>query len=165
MSSSGLSTVTVRTTWRSGAGASVAIDVDLAALCLSATGRVRGDDDFVFFNNPQSADGAVKRYSEDGEEKLKINLASVSDGVDAIAIVVTVYDGKGTFGDLSQARLTVDDAALGRVVDFDLTDGLNDCRGAVYALITRDGDRWILDARAEYFPGLLEIANAYGVNV
>lgn len=165
MVSSGLSTVTVRTTWRAGAGASIPIDVDLAALLLNSAGRVRSDSDLVFFNNPQAADGAVKRFSDSGEEKLTMKLASLGADVDAIAIVVTVYDGKGAFGDLSAARLTIDDSGLGRIVDFDLTEGLYDCRGAIYATIVRDGERWILDAKAEYFPGLLEIASTYGVNV
>lgn len=165
VSSSGLSTVTVRTTWRAGAGASTPIDVDLAALLLNSAGRVRSDADFVFFNNAQASGGAVKRFSSAGAEKLTISLASLEADVESIAIVVTVYEGKGAFGDLSAARLTIDDAGLGRIVDFDLTEGLSDCRGAVYANIVRDGDRWILDAKAEYFPGLLEIASTCGVNV
>lgn len=163
VSASGLSTVTIRSTW--GAGSATPLDVDIAALCLNASGKVRSDADFVFFNNPKAAGGAVERFSDDGEERLELALTKLPADVDAIAVVITVYESKGVFGDLSHARLTFDDSALGRIVDFDLTEHLADHSDTVYAHVARDGSRWILDAKAESFPGLLEIARSYGVNV
>ena len=45
---------------RSMGGPAGAADVDVAALLLGADGRVRSDEDFVFYNAPTGGDGAVR---------------------------------------------------------------------------------------------------------
>ncbi len=42
--------------WSASAGVP---DVDVSALLLSGSGKVRSDDDFVFFNQPSHVSGAV----------------------------------------------------------------------------------------------------------
>jgi tellurite resistance protein TerA len=48
--------VRVELGWQSGPGVP---DADASALLLAETGRVRSDDDFVFYNQPAHASGAV----------------------------------------------------------------------------------------------------------
>ena len=36
------------------------VEVDASGLLLTSSGRVRSDDDFVFYNQPRSADGSVR---------------------------------------------------------------------------------------------------------
>ena len=49
--------------WTGGPGVP---DVDASALLLQASGRVSGDEDFVFFNQPQHPNGAVRHLGKNG---------------------------------------------------------------------------------------------------
>ena len=49
------------------------VDVDISALLLADTGKVRSDDDFIFYNQPQHARSSVRHTGK-------------SAGLDALAI-------------------------------------------------------------------------------
>ena len=85
------------------AGASV----DVSALLLTATGKVRGDDDFVFYNQPSA--GGV-RYRADGVD---VDPGQVPSEIERVVVAVSL-DGNGpaTFGQLGPLTLTV---SVGRV--------------------------------------------------
>src|SRR4051812_23645447 len=53
----GATSVTAVLGWTGGPGIP---DVDASALLLTATGKVRSDADFVFYNQPSHASGAVR---------------------------------------------------------------------------------------------------------
>ncbi|WP_161894549.1 TerD family protein [Gordonia spumicola] len=161
-----LTTVTVRTFWDS-RGSNNDFDLDLAAFVLTS-GRVANDSDFVFFNNPVSTNGAVKHSGgADGvtEETLTINLDHLPPETTAIAVLATVYNGNGAFGDLCDAVLAIDDEALGPIAFYEIAERHGAARALVYALIVRDGDRWILDAMSSVEPDLQSVARRFGVNV
>jgi tellurite resistance protein TerA len=52
-----LTKVNVELSW----GTSAAIDIDASAFLLAGNGKIRNDEDFVFYGQPTSADGAVTR--------------------------------------------------------------------------------------------------------
>jgi len=67
-------------------------DLDATAFLLSQNGKVRGDADFIFYNNLKSTDGSVthtggKRAGEgDGDdESLKIKLDMIPVDVDKLS--------------------------------------------------------------------------------
>ncbi|MCV5473117.1 TerD family protein, partial [Escherichia coli] len=66
-------------------------DLDASAFLLAANGKVRGDSDFIFYNNLTSSDGSVTHTGDnrtgegDGDdESLKIKLDAVPSDVDKI---------------------------------------------------------------------------------
>lgn len=63
---------------------------DVAALLLASDGKVRGDDGFVFYNQP-SAPGVQLDGQAGG---VRVDLGAVPDGVDRIAVVASL-DGSG----------------------------------------------------------------------
>ncbi|MBX4774743.1 TerD family protein, partial [Klebsiella oxytoca] len=70
-------------------------DLDASAFLLAANGKVRGDADFIFYNNLKSVDGSVTHTGDnrtgegDGDdESLKIKLDAVPADVDKIIFVV-----------------------------------------------------------------------------
>jgi tellurium resistance protein TerD len=108
-------------------------DLDASAFLLAANGKVRGDADFIFYNNLKSADGSVTHTGDnrtgegDGDdESLKIKLDAVPGDVDKIIFVVTIHDAQArrqSFGQVSGAfiRLVNDDNQT-EVARYDLTE-------------------------------------------
>jgi stress response protein SCP2 len=105
--------------------------VDVSALLLGPDGRVRGDEDFVFYNAPTSADGAVrllgKRSTDDlAEDRIAVDLEAMPGEVSSVVIAASLdaADGVGfdDVGDLSveirdvsgtpRARFEVPDAGV-----------------------------------------------------
>ncbi len=90
------------------------IEVDASALLLGAGGKVGSDADFVFYNQPESADGSVRflgrSTTEDGAQaRIAIDLTTVPAGVETIALAGSV--ATGTFGDLGKLAFRVVDSA------------------------------------------------------
>ncbi|MGR6998145.1 TerD family protein [Yinghuangia aomiensis] len=71
-------------TWRDGTG------VDVSALLLGADGKVRGDADMVFFNNPESACGAVRFTAQPGTARIDIDPKALPADVERVALVAAV---------------------------------------------------------------------------
>ncbi len=107
-------------------------DLDASAFLLAANGKVRGDADFIFYNNLKSADGSVTHTGDnrtgegDGDdESSKSNWTRYRD-VDKIIFVVTIHDAQArrqSFGQVSGAfiRLVNDDNQT-EVARYDLTE-------------------------------------------
>src|SRR4051812_232897 len=98
--------------WAAGPGGP---DVDCSALLLRADGRVGGDDDFVFFNQPRHPSGAVRHAGKAGaKDTIEVDLAAVPDDVDRVVLAASA-DG-GSFGQVRGLRLVVSDAGTGAVL-------------------------------------------------
>lgn len=101
--------------WRSGPGVP---DADASALLLAA-GKVRSDDDFVFYNQPAHTSGAVRhegKRTAGGRvvDTLFVDLARVESGIERIVLAASA-DG-GTFGQVPDLYIEVTDAGAGGVV-------------------------------------------------
>src|SRR3954467_7748448 len=101
--------VRVELSWRGGAGVP---DVDASALLLRADGRVGGDDDFVFFNQPRHPSGAVRHVGKaGGKDTIEVDLPALPGDVDRVVLAASA-DG-GPFGQVGGLRLVVADASTG----------------------------------------------------
>ncbi|MDV7196092.1 AIM24 family protein [Rhodococcus kroppenstedtii] len=128
--------------------------VDVSALLLTAAGRVRSDQDLVFFNNPV---GPGVRYAPDG---VTVDTRGVPAEVETIAITASL-DGSGpaTFGGVPLR------ATVGPDLDFPMT-GLTTETAVVGVEIYRRGDGWKVRAVGQgYDDGLAGIATAFGITV
>ncbi|MCD2144553.1 TerD family protein [Gordonia paraffinivorans] len=82
-------------------------DVDVVAFELDRYMRVPSDDEFDFYNQPESLDVAAKlRIDGDREQGIAIDLSVVGEDIDRI-MVGAATDG-ATFGDLGALSVTVD---------------------------------------------------------
>ncbi|PYE11779.1 DNA polymerase-3 subunit epsilon [Williamsia limnetica] len=139
-------------------------EVDIVAFELGADERVGSDEDFVFYNQPASADGGV-RLSVDGdcEQGVRIDLTHVDGDVHRIAIAAAI-DGDGTFGDVGALAVEVatDDQAIASSV---LDAGTSEQTMLIAEVYRRHGV-WRLRAVGQgYDHGLAELAAGYGVDV
>src|SRR5690606_11550659 len=107
-----LEATTVRAVLRWSPGQGVP-DVDASALLLGPDGRVRSDDDFVFYNQPRHPSGKVwrlgkKRVAEGLTDTIQTDLAGVEAGVSRILLVASA-DGV-TFDQVRALRILLYDA-------------------------------------------------------
>ncbi|MGW0664813.1 TerD family protein [Streptodolium elevatio] len=144
-------------------------DVDASALLLTAAGRVRSDDDFVFYNQPSHPRGAV-RYEgtrQDGAQAvdtLAVDLASVEQDITAVVLAASA-DG-GTFGQVRGLCIRVLDAANGsELARFDSSDATSES-AFVLGELYRGKGTWKFRAVGQgYASGLAGLATDFGISV
>ncbi|MFH8514638.1 VWA domain-containing protein [Streptomyces gelaticus] len=139
-------------------------DVDASALLLGRGGRVRSDDDFVFYNQPRHASGAVSHAGKrPGSDSLDVHLAALGPDVERVALCASA-DG-GTFGQVPGLCLRLLDPASGaELVRFDITAATETALvgGELYR---RDGG-WKFRAVGQgYASGLAGLATDFGISV
>ncbi|WP_084515293.1 TerD family protein [Nocardia acidivorans] len=158
------SAVRVELGWQSGPGVP---DADASALLLSG-GRVRSDSDFVFYNQPAHASGAVrhegKRQGPQVTDVLAVNLAQVEPQIETIVIAASA-DG-GTFAQLPGLHVRLVDAGSGaEVARFDSTDASSETAFVLGELYRRQG-AWKFRAVGQgYATGLAGLASDFGITV
>ncbi|GGS59957.1 hypothetical protein GCM10010253_38380 [Streptomyces badius] len=157
--------VRVELGWHAAPGAP---DVDASALLLVA-GKVRGDADFVFYNQPAHASGAVrhegKRTAPDGvTDALLVDFGKIEPGIERIVVAASA-DG-GTFGRVSGLHVRVTDAASGvELARFDSTDATVETAFILGELYLRQG-AWKFRAVGQgYSTGLEGLATDFGISV
>ncbi|MEU3436763.1 TerD family protein [Streptomyces sp. NPDC006863] len=158
-------TVRVEVGWHAAPGAP---DVDASALLLVA-GRVRSDADFVFYNQPSHASGAVrhegKRTASDGvTDTLLVDFGKVEPAIERIVVAASA-DG-GTFGRVAGLHVRITDAASGaELTRFDSTDATVETAFILGELYLRQG-AWKFRAVGQgYSTGLEGLATDFGISV
>ncbi|MER5745788.1 TerD family protein [Streptomyces sp. NPDC002225] len=157
--------VRVELGWRTAPGTP---DVDGSALLL-VSGKVRGDADFVFYNQPSHASGAVrhegKRPSAEGmTDNLAVDLARVEPAIDRVVLAASA-DG-GAFGRVSGLYVRITDAANGgEIARFDSADATVETAFILGELYRRQG-AWKFRAVGQgYDTGLAGLATDFGISV
>ncbi len=157
-------------------------DLDAAAFILGPSGKVRSDDDFIFYNNLESRDGSVRHTGdnltgegEGDDEVLIIDFTKVPADVQKIAITVTIHEAQArgqNFGQVSNAYVRVarmagpEDMVGTDVLKFDLMEEFSIETALVVCEIYRNGSDWKFNAvGAGYQGGLAALCQSFGVNV
>lgn len=151
--------------WRSGPGVP---DADASALLLVG-GKVRSDADFVFYNQPAHASGAVRHEGKrtDGgrvTDILLVDLARVEPSVETVVLAAS-SDG-GTFAHVPDLYIEVRDAAQGTVAArFDSTGATVETAFVLGEFYRRQGT-WKFRAVGQgYDSGLEGLATDFGITV
>lgn len=163
--------------WDERATDGAAFDLDASAFLLTANGKVRGDHDFIFYNQLKSQDGAVEHTGDnrsgqgDGDdETLLVNLSKVAPEVEKIAITVTIHDAKvrgQNFGQIANAfiRVVNQDTNV-EVVRFDLAEDYSTETAMVFGEVYRHNGEWKFKAVGQgYSGGLAAMCQQYGIQV
>ncbi|MGW4699449.1 TerD family protein [Streptomyces sp. NPDC004285] len=148
-------------------------DVDASALLLGPSGRVRSDEDFVFYNQPRHPSGLVrrlpkKRVAEGLTDTVEADLAGLDPSVDRVVIAAS-SDG-GTFRSVSDLRILLYDAVAGPdrepLALFDVTAETGEETAVICGELYRRGDAWKFRAVGQGYPtGLVGLATDFGISV
>ncbi len=157
--------VRVELSWDAPPGAP---DLDVAALLL--TGRkVRTDADFVFYNQPRHASGAVRHAGKSAPgprrtDVVEVDLRGIEPDVDTVAVVASV-DGR-SFGAVRGLRVEVVDAVDATpLVAFDVS-GEGSETAILAGELYRRGDGWKVRSVGQgWDTGLAGLATDMGISV
>ncbi|WIB25008.1 TerD family protein [Curtobacterium sp. MCSS17_015] len=150
-------------------------DLDASALLVGADGKVRSNDDFVFYNQLQSVDGSVVHQGDnrtgdgDGDdEQILVDLDLVAPDVARVVFVVTIDQADARHQNFGQVRgafcRVVNDETGNEVVRFDLTEDAASETGMIFSEIYRYDGEWKFRAVGQgYATGLRGVATDYGV--
>jgi len=151
-------------------------DLDASAFLLGASGKVRSDSDFIFYNQLKSSEGSIEHTGDnrtgegDGDDELiKIDLIHVPADIDKIAFTVTIHDAetrKQNFGQVGGSFIRVVNEISGsEIVRYDLTEDASTETAMVFAELYRKNGEWKFRAVGSGFAGgLKELANSYGMS-
>ncbi|MYR87673.1 TerD family protein [Streptomyces sp. SID685] len=166
-----LEATTVRAVLRWTPGTSVP-DVDASALLLGPGGRVRSDEDFVFYNQPRHPSGKVwrlgkKRVTEGLTDTIQAELTGVEPEIGRILLVASA-DGV-SFDRVPNLSVTLYDAAVADGEPWAVFE-IKPETGAETAMICgelyRRGEGWKFRALGEgYSNGLKGLATDFGISV
>ncbi len=136
-------------------------EIDITALQVYENGKVRGDGDMCFFNQPSISGGAVVlSLPSAGKAMLAVQLTKVPADVEKVVLTATI-DGTQTFGTTSGTlSMTVSDISM--IVP---TSGRSE-RALILAEIYRRNGQWkIRNVSQGFNGGLAALAAHFGVEV
>ncbi|GGY17128.1 chemical-damaging agent resistance protein C [Massilia dura] len=173
----GLSQLTIGLGWDVRNTDGAAFDIDSSVFLLKADGKVRSDQDFIFYNNLKSTDGSIVHSGdnrtgegEGDDESVQVDLARVPADVDKIAVCVTIHDAEArrqNFGQVQKAFVRcVNSANNQEVARYDLSEDSSTETAMVFGELYRNGSDWKFRAVGQgYKGGLAALATSYGVAV
>ena len=173
----GLTNILIGLGWDVRATDGAQFDLDASVFLTNATGKVRSDSDFIFYNNLKSADGSIEHTGDnrtgegDGDdEAVKVALNNVPADIEKIVVAVTIdqADTRGqSFGQVSSAFIRiVNDSTGSEIARYDLSEDASTETAMVFGEVYRNGAEWKFRAVGQGFAGGLgPLARNYGVNV
>lgn len=157
--------VRVEIGWQTASGAP---DVDASALLLAGR-KVRSDADFIFYNQPRHASGAVRHEGKQPAggtvtDRIGVDLGAVEPGIETVVLAASA-DG-GAFGRVPGLHIRLLDADTGaELARFDSEDASTETAFVLGELYRRGGG-WKFRAVGQgYDSGLAGLATDFGISV
>ena len=152
-------------------------DLDAAAFCLTDSGKVSDQKDFVFYGNLTHPSGAIQHMGDnltgagDGDdEQIKIDLSKIPANITKIAFTVTIYEAeerRQNFGQVSNAYIRiVDEATNQELIRYDLGEDFSIETAVVVGELYKHNGDWKFNAIGSGFQGgLAALCGHYGIEV
>jgi tellurium resistance protein TerD len=152
-------------------------DLDASAFMVKEDGKVRSNNDFIFYNQTKSACGSVEHTGDnrtgagDGDDEAVIVLLDkISSDVQRIVFCVTIHDAdvrKQNFGQVSHAFVrVVNKDSNNEVARYDLSEDASIETAMIFGEIYRHSGEWKFKAVGQgYAGGLAALAKQYGIDV
>lgn len=152
-------------------------DLDASAFLLSDYGKVRGDPDFIFYNQLASPCGSVVHSGDvrvgaggGDDETITVELPRLPGDIVRIAFCVTIHEAEArnqNFGMLNRSHIRVVNSLTGHeMVRYDLTEDAGVETAMIFGEIYRYRGEWKFRAVGQgYQGGLGAMAESFGVEV
>jgi len=163
--------------WETRETSGAEFDLDASLFMVNASGKVRDDADFIFYNQLKSKCGSVLHTGDnrtgegDGDdEELQVFLDKVPSNIDRLVVAVTIHDeenGGLNFGQVRDAFIRIvnldSDAEIAR---FDLSEDYCTETAMIFGEVYRRDKEWKFRAVGQGFNGgLYELCMKHGVQV
>ncbi|VXB35777.1 tellurium resistance protein [Burkholderia sp. 8Y] len=152
-------------------------DLDASAFMVGENGKVRGDEDFIFYNQLDSRCSSVEHTGDNrtgagagDDEALKIDLTLVPNHVKRVVVCVTIDEAEArrqNFGQVSGAFMRIVDLDNDvEIARFDLSEDYSTETAMIFGEVYRHNDEWKFKAVGQGFAGGLEsLCGQFGVQV
>lgn len=152
-------------------------DLDASAYILGANGKVRSDEDMIFFNHTNGANGAVVHTGdnltgegEGDDEQIKIDLSKVPGDVEKVSFAITIHEAterNQNFGQVSNAFVRiVDESKNEELIRYDLGEDFSIETAIIVGELYKHNNEWKFAAiGAGYQGGLAAVCTDFGVTV
>ncbi|MBY0204650.1 TerD domain-containing protein [Paenibacillus polysaccharolyticus] len=163
----GLTRLTVGIGWDS----SPALELDTSAFLLGASGKVSGDEDFIFYNQPTGGFITYKDTPQQSDKKqFDIDLSQIPARIEKIAFSLTIYEGESknqSFSQVQNTYIRFGHANSGQeALRYDLASGFTVETAIVIGELYRHNGEWKFNAVGAGFSGGLDaLCSNFGVSV
>ncbi|WP_101876079.1 TerD family protein [Lachnoclostridium edouardi] len=152
-------------------------DLDAAAFMLGVNGKVRKQEDFIFYGNLSHDSESVQHMGdnltgegEGDDEQILVDLTKVPADVMKIVFTVTIYDSdvrRQNFGQVSNSFIRiVDEEKNEEVIRYDLGEDFSIETAVVVGELYRYNGEWKFNAVGSGFQGgLAALCANYGIEV
>jgi tellurium resistance protein TerD len=154
------------------------LDLDVSLFLIDKDGKTRTNDDFVFYNNPTTLEGAVRHKfdsrtgaGEGADEVIIVDLNGIPFDITKIMIALSIYDPDMTNLNFTMVKNVfvsiIDEDEKDEIVRYELPEEeLGNGSAARIAALVREGPLWFFQAIGENcHGGLSSIATDYGIIV
>ncbi|MCS0637299.1 TerD family protein [Streptomyces sp. LP05-1] len=141
------------------------VRLDVSGLLLTAAGKVRSDDDFIFYNQPSGPGVSYRSGGGAAPDAITVDTTAVPDGIEKIVVTASPDAAGQTFQGV-EPTATLRDADSGAVLATFTPPGLGTETALVVAEVYRRNGAWKARAVGQgYANGLAGIATDFGVSV
>ncbi|MEH6906474.1 MULTISPECIES: TerD family protein [Neobacillus] len=152
-------------------------DLDSSVFLLGENGKVTNESDFIFYNNPQGANGAVVHTGDnrtgagDGDDEgVKVSLTTIPANIQRIAFTITIHEADSrsqNFGQVSNAYARIYNEANGEeLIRYDLGEDFSIETAIVVGELYRHNGEWKFSAIGSgYQGGLAALATDFGLSI
>ncbi|GGG93006.1 TerD family protein [Pedobacter zeae] len=134
-----------------------AFDLDASVFIMNDQKKLISDENFVFYNNLVSPDGAVEHTGDnltgdgDGDdEQIKIDLTKIDSKVSEICIVVTIHEAESrrqNFGQVRNSFIRIFDAVTNEVIlKYELEEDFSIETAVEFGRIYKRENQWKFEA-------------------
>jgi stress response protein SCP2 len=141
------------------------VRLDVSGLLLTDSGKVRSDDDFVFYNQPMGPGVTHRAGGGSGPDSITVETAAVPADIDKVVVTASLDAPGATFAG-TEPTATVRGADDGRVLATFTPPRLGTETALVVVEVYRRAGAWKVRAVGQgYANGLAGIATDFGVSV
>lgn len=152
-------------------------DLDVSAFFTDTSGKVTGEQDFVFYGQPQHPSGALI-YSGDNQtgvgsgddETMTVDLNKIPSNIEKISFAATIYDAENrlqNFGMVDNSYIRAYNADTNEeLFKYELNEDFSLETGIIAGELYRKNGEWKFNAVGSgYQGGLATIARSFGLNI
>lgn len=149
------------------------LDIDASAFLLDENDKVVREEDFIFYGQPESDNGAVRledSISTIEKQRFITSLENIAGDVQKISFTLTIYEAKlknFTFADVENIKLRIINSKTGEeIAVFPITYSFTKESAIVLGTLYRFSNEWKFHAvGAGFNGGLAYLCEQFGLNV
>lgn len=140
------------------------VDCDVSVFMLDAAGKIPAEEFFIFYNNLNSPDGAVKHLGDnrdgaaDGDdESINIDFSKIDNRIEFLYFAVTIHEPEERghhFGNVQNSYINIRNVAGNTILcEYKLNETFSGQDSIIIASVARNNGAWDVEGLGQAFAG------------